>query len=226
MASKLSLIIPCYNEEAKIATCLANLENVPDIDEILFADGGSTDGTVSIIQKHYPVIHTGKGRAIQMNTAAKEAAGDIFWFSHADSLLPAEGPALIKKAIEDGARFCCFHISFDYQGPWMKTNTRRSNIRAQKHKIAFGDQGIVLTRELFNEIGGFPELPLMEDYELSLRLKKKGVPLRVLPASIRTSGRRYEKPPLRTMLKMIKLRVLYRLGYDIEKIAQMYKDVR
>ena len=109
----------------------------------------------------------------------------------------------------------------------MGCNTYFSNRRAKKGRIAFGDQGIFMTRELFLQQNGFPDLPLMEDYELSLRMKRQHIPLVVLDSTIITSGRRYQRRfPLLTMGKMFWLRCLYRLGVDPQKIADMYRDIR
>ncbi len=224
---KLSLIIPIYNESAVIGRCLANLGKLRGEVEVLFADGGSTDDTLQKIGDAYRVISCPKGRAKQMNTAAREATGDILWFSHSDSVLPADAVEQILAAAEKGARFGCFHIGFDYDGPFMKCNTFNSNLRAKFWHIAFGDQGIFMERNLFLEQGGFPDLPIMEDFELSRRMKKQRVPLVVLPGQIITSGRRYQTNyPLLTMWRMFYLRCCYRAGMDINEIARRYRDIR
>ena len=224
---KISLIIPIYNESAKIAACLEQLEKLPGDWEILFADGGCSDDTLTQIGGKYPVIACPKGRAKQMNCAAKHATSDVIWFVHCDSRLPVDAHAQISDAIEKGAQFGCFHIAFDYSGPFMGCNTYLSNRRAKKNHIAFGDQGIWMQRELFLQQGGFPDLPIMEDYELSRRMKQQKIPLYVLPGCIVTSGRRYEKRfPLWTMWQMFWLRYLYHAGVDINEIARRYKDIR
>lgn len=224
---RISLIIPVYNESALIERCLANLAELSGEVEILFADGGSTDGTLETIAGHYPVIRCPKGRARQMNAAAEQSSGDVLWFSHCDSVLPSDALEQIRAAVSGGARFGCFHIGFDYQGPLMWCNTFNSNLRAKLWHIAFGDQGMFMTRELFVHAGGFPDLPIMEDYEFSRRMRREGVRLQVLPGRILTSGRRYRTDhPLRTMWKMFYLRCLYRAGVDIDKIARQYRDVR
>ena len=223
---KVSLIIPVYNESGKIRACMDNIAGVDGLHEVIFADGGSTDGTPDIIGGRYRVLRCGKGRARQMNAAAKEAAGDILWFSHCDSLLPKDGAEEIIAAVNAGARFGCFHIGFDYDGPFMGCNTFFSNRRARQG-IAFGDQGIWIRRELFLSLGGFPELPIMEDYEFSLRMKERGIPIRFLPGRIITSGRRYREGfPLFTMWNMYRLRQMYRAGVDISEIAERYRDIR
>ncbi len=224
---KLTLIIPIYNESAVIGRCMDNLRALQGEVEILFADGGCTDDTLAQIGDAFRVIPCPRGRARQMNAAAEAAGGDILWFSHCDSLLPSDGPAQILSAVEKGARFGCFHIGFDYDGPFMKCNTFNSNLRATFWHIAFGDQGIFMTKELFRAQGGFPDLPIMEDFELSRRMKKQKIPLTVLPGRIITSGRRYQtNHPLLTMWQMFFLRCCYRAGMDIDEIARRYRDIR
>ena len=224
---KLSLIIPIYNERSTIDACLDNLDRLEGEVEVLFADGGSTDGTRERIGDRYPVLSCPKGRAAQMNAAARAAGGEVLWFAHCDCLLPPDGPTQIGRAVAGGARFGCFHIAFDYRGPFMGCNTYFSNRRARRGRIAFGDQGIFVERALFWEVGGFPPLPIMEDYELSRRMKRRGEPLAVLPGTILTSGRRYRGEfPLWTMARMFYLRCLYRAGVDIDTIARKYRDIR
>ena len=221
---KISIIVPIYNESAKIETFLKELEQLKGDFEVLFADGGSMDDTLSKIPDTYRVILCGKGRAVQMNTAAKEAVGDYLWFVHCDSRLPKDA---IQQISASKGQFGCFHIGFDYDGPFMKCNTFMSNRRAIMDHIAFGDQGIWMERKLFLEQGGFPELPIMEDYEFSRRMKRQKIKLHVLPGRIITSGRRYQTDhPLKTMWSMIWLRHLYRQGMDIQEIARRYKDIR
>ena len=223
---KISLIIPIYNESKTIGGMLRQLENLPGDWEILFADGGSSDDTLEQIGTRYTVLHAPKGRANQMNFAAKQATSHVLWFVHCDSHLPADAHAQIAAAVEKGAKWGCFHIGFDYDGPFMGCNTYFSNRRAKKG-IAFGDQGIWIGRELFEEVGGFPDLPIMEDYEFSLELQRRNIPICQLPGQIITSGRRYEKKfPLLTMWQMFYLRCLYRRGVDIQEIARRYKDIR
>ena len=221
---KITLIVPIYNESSTIEAMLSQLDALPGDWEILFADGGSTDDTLARIGSRYPVLQCPKGRANQMNFAAKQASADVMWFVHCDSRIPMDAHGQISAAVEKSAQWGCFHIGFDYNGPFMSCNTYLSNRRARKG-IAFGDQGIWVRKSLFEEKGGFPDLPIMEDYEFSRRMK--GIPICQLPGTIITSGRRYEKRcPLITMWQMFYLRCLYRSGVDIQEIARRYRDIR
>jgi len=223
---KISMIIPIYNESRTIGNMLKQLDALPGDWEILFADGGSSDDTLAQIADRFRVLHAPKGRANQMNFAAKQAASDYIWFVHCDSRLPSDAHAQISAAAQRGEKWGCFHIGFDYDGPFMGCNTYFSNRRAKKG-IAFGDQGIWVKKDIFAEMGGFPDLPIMEDYEFSRRMKAAKIPICQLPGRIITSGRRYEKKfPLITMWQMFYLRCLYRSGVDIREIARRYKDIR
>lgn len=222
---KITVVIPIYNESATVAGMLSQLDALPGDWDVRFADGGSTDDTLEKIGSRYPVIPCPKGRANQMNRAAEDAE-EIIWFVHCDSVLPADAHAQISRAVENGAEWGCFHIGFDYDGPFMGCNTYLSNRRARRG-IAFGDQGIWARRDLFEKMGGFPSLPIMEDYEFSLCMKRAGIPITQLPGRIVTSGRRYRTGhPLMTMWQMFHLRCLYRRGTDINEIARRYRDIR
>ena len=176
---KISMILPIYNESSTIDGMMDQLRALPGDWEILFADGGSRDGTVQRIGTEFPVLKSPKGRAAQMNDGAARASGEILWFVHCDSRLPEDAHSQIQAAAEAGAAWGCFHIGFDYNGPFMGCNTFFSNRRARRG-IAFGDQGIWIRRELFLSLGGFPELPIMEDYEFSLRMKERGIPIQAV----------------------------------------------
>ena len=223
---KISMILPVYNESKTIEKMLRQLNDLPGDWEILFADGGSQDDTNEKIGTRYRVLKSPKGRAKQMNHGAANASSEILWFVHCDSGLPKDAHEQISRAIEAGALWGCFHIGFDYNGPFMGCNTYFSNRRARKG-IAFGDQGIWVKKDIFDAMGGFPDLPIMEDYEFSLRMQMQNLPICQLPGRIITSGRRYEKRfPLITMWQMFHLRCLYRQGMDIQEIAKRYKDIR
>ena len=142
---KISMILPIYNESSTIDGMMDQLRALPGDWEILFADGGSRDGTVQRIGTEFPVLKSPKGRAAQMNDGAARASGEIVWFVHCDSRLPEDAHSQIQAAAESGAAWGCFHMGFDYDGPFMGCNTFFSNRRARQG-IAFGDQGIWIRR--------------------------------------------------------------------------------
>ncbi|MEG1971657.1 MAG: TIGR04283 family arsenosugar biosynthesis glycosyltransferase [Oscillospiraceae bacterium] len=219
---KLSIIIPTFNEKDKIDSLLLQLSKLQGDFEVLFGDGGSCDGTVEKIQKKYAVIMSPKGRAKQMNMAALHSTGEVLLFLHCDCRLPDDAIMQIQKAVDEGFKFGCFKIKFDSNKFLMKCCGFFSNIRVRLRRIAFGDQGIFITKKLFNEIGGFPDLPIMEDYRLSIMLKRR-CPLCQINSAITASARKFEKEGiLHTMWKMQKLQYAFRHGGDIYRIAGLY----
>lgn len=226
--SSISVIIPLYNEAKTIVRMQDQLEPLRNKCEILFVDGGSTDGTLELIRSHFKVIQSQKGRASQMNAGAKASHGDILFFLHCDSELPAHLLAEIRVVM---MRYNagCFGIAFHSKNFFMFTCRVISNHRVKDRKVMFGDQGIFVDRELFFKVGMFPEIPIMEDYEFSLTLKKQKVKLGMARSRIYTSDRRFPKgtlPKLRLMWKMNRLRKMYRDQRPIEIIDRMYRDVR
>ena len=226
--SKISIIIPIYNESRTIEKMQTQLLPLRGKCEILFVDGGSTDDTLEKISPRFQVIRSEKGRAWQMNKGAEQSTGDILFFLHCDSELPDHPLERMRKVMRD-YRAGCFGIAFHSRNFFMFTCRVISNHRIKDRKVMFGDQGIFLDRDLFFEAGRFPEIPIMEDYQFSLTLKEMGVKLGMADRRIYTSDRRFPKgtiPKLKLMWRMNRLRKMYRDQEDIEKIAQMYRDVR
>ena len=220
-----SIIIPVYNEEKTIGALLDTLAPIKDKAEILFVDGGSSDKTRDLIPQEYTVLTGVKGRARQMNYGAECSHGDVIFFLHCDSVLPEHAIDEIEEVMKT-YQVGCFGVKFPSKHPWMLYCRIMSNRRARKG-IVFGDQGIFIKRELLFEQGGFPDMPIMEDYQFSLDLKAKNILIGMTKNRICTSDRRFKKGGRwRTMCYMRWLRRLYRNGTDIEKIAQLYKDIR
>ena len=225
---KISIIIPVFNEEKTIEKLLKTLEPLKGRCEILFVDGGSTDKTLELLGEEYPVLHSEKGRAKQMNLGAQQSTGEVLFFLHCDSEVPATALEEIE-AVMKNHRAGCFGIAFHSWNFFMFTCRVISNHRIKDRKVMFGDQGIFVERELFFEAGMFPNLPIMEDYQFSLTLKELGIRLGITKHRIYTSARRFEGntvTKLRIMWKMNRLRAMYRDGVPIEEIAKQYKDVR
>ena len=229
----ISFIIPTYNEEKTIEGLLRTLEPLRKGGaEIIFSDGGSRDRTLELIPKDrgYRVIRAEKkGRAAQMNEGACSSRGEYLFFLHCDSELPEGAEEELRKVLsryEAG----CFGIDFREKKNLFKYTCKWiSNHRVKDRKVMFGDQGIFLTRELFFKAGGYREIPIMEDYQLSLTLKAMGVPLGMTKHRIYTSPRRFQGntfQKLRTMWQMNRLRAAYRKGVSPEVLAKRYRDIR
>ncbi len=223
---RVSIIIPVYNEEKTIRKLLRTLEPVKEKAEILFVDGGSTDRTLSLLPEEYKVVKGPKGRAWQMNLGAEKSRGNVLFFLHCDSELPKDAIEQIERVMRK-YQVGCFGIAFHSKNIWMKCCQIISNHRIKDRKVMFGDQGIFIRRKLFFEMGGFPKLPIMEDYQFSLTLKEMGFKIGIAKKRIYTSDRRFkEGGRLKVMWKMNRLRAMYRRGVEIEKIADLYRDVR
>ena len=221
--AKISIIIPCYKEGDTLSTMEEQLRPYKEQAEILFADGGENH-----FSGEYKVVPCPKGRAKQMNTAAKEASGDILFFLHCDSVLPKGFLEEIREALRK-TPVACFGIRFSPSTPLMMICSFISNHRVYDRKVMFGDQGIFLGRELFFQMGGFPNLPLMEDYQFSLNLKSRGIPMGLCKKRLITSERRFSGSffhKLSIMWKMNRLRARYRKGEDINALAKEYRDIR
>lgn len=221
----ISVIIPVLNEELVIPGLLGMLDGLLGEKEVLFVDGGSTDATLSLLQGR-KLLHSEKGRAKQLNMGSLHAKGETLFFLHADSILEKDALLRIEKSREEGALYGCLRIHFDKDSLLMKNNAFFSHLRAKVGRTPFGDQGIFIDRDLFYQMGSFPEMALMEDYAFTRRLKRRGVPLTLLDSTITTSARRYGKHPLKTMAKMFYLRHLFRRGVDPSILERHYRDRR
>ena len=223
----ISIIIPVLNEEKTIGKNLERLIKLRGQKEIIVVDGGSIDNTIEIADKYARVIKSAKGRGRQMNAGAKASKGNILWFVHSDSILDADGIAEIEKTIKNGYIGGCFKLYFyDLDTKFMRFVSNSSNKRAKYLKLIFGDQGIFMKRDIFENLGGYKDVELMEDWEFSKRIHRLGK-MKVLDKRIGTSGRRFEKGgQVKTLLKMHKIKLLYILGMPTDKLARIYTEVR
>ena len=187
-------------------------------------DGGSCDETMALARPlSDQVISSECGRARQMNRGAALASGDILLFLHADTQLPENGLLLIQSALSAKKTWGRFDVRLSGQHPLFRVIEKMMNWRSSFSGISTGDQAIFVLRDQFERIGGFPEQLLMEDVELSRRLKKI-VPPFCIRTPLTTSSRRWEQRGIfTTILLMWRLRFLYWLGVDARKLAKMYR---
>lgn len=219
-----SIIIPVLNEEVSIKILLNQLQLYRNLGhEVIVVDGGSKDKTVSISESLADiVIQSPPGRAIQMNAGAAQANNNILWFLHADTLLPENAIEKIESALSMN-EWGRFNIKLSGTNILFRIIEVMINIRSCLSGIATGDQGIFVKRNTFNAIGGYSELPLMEDVDLSKKLKAFSRSV-CLKEKLTTSSRRWEKYGIfTTVLLMWKLRLLFWLGVSAERLAQQYK---
>jgi len=218
----ISVIVPVLNEEESIGEVIRKLKE-NDV-EIVVADGGSADRTVAICEREgIIVVPSEPGRARQMNAGASAAAGNIFLFLHADTRLPDGFEDRVKEAVLEGAVAGAFLFGTDMKTASMGVIENATHFRAYRLGIVFGDQAIFATREAFFRAGGYPEQPIMEDYELWKRLGRVGK-RSLIPLSATTSARKWEKQGTwRTTLINQAVTWLYILGVGPERLAKWYR---
>ncbi len=225
MKPPLSIVLPALDEAAGIEATLQALEPLRARGvEIVLADGGSGDGTPALAAPWVDaVLQAPRGRALQMNAGAAAARGAVLLFLHADTRLPALADLQVLRAVAGGARWGRFDVRIEGRPAMLRVVATLMNLRSRLSGIATGDQAIFVTREAFDRVGGFPVQPLMEDIELSRRLKRLSRPA-CLRERASTSGRRWEQRGVwRTIFLMWRLRWRYWRGDSPSRLAQAYR---
>jgi rSAM/selenodomain-associated transferase 2 len=220
VAQRLSVVIPALNEARGIRAALEALAPLRARGhEVIVADGGSTDGTVQLASGFCTqVLNAPRGRALQMNAAARAATGEMLIFLHADTRLPPQADELVQASLK-AHLWGRFDVEIDGRHPLLKVVACGMNLRSRLTGIATGDQAIFVRREAFP---GYPEIALMEDVAFCRRLKRLGPPACRREKAL-TSGRRWEeRGVLRTILLMWRLRLMYFLGADPEVLSRIY----
>lgn len=225
---KLSIIMPCLNEAQQIETSLQTLQALRSHGhEIIVCDAGSTDNTRQLATPLCDTfLQADKGRALQMNAGAAQASGDVLCFLHADTLSPQHLDEHIFQALQQShSVWGRFNIRLSGQHPAFRLIERLINLRSCFSGVASGDQGIFIYRSVFNRLGGYKTIALMEDIELSKRLRKISKPACIKQVNLLTSSRRWEEHGiLYTVLLMWKLRLKYFLGSNPQQLASEYRD--
>ncbi|MFQ5894362.1 MAG: TIGR04283 family arsenosugar biosynthesis glycosyltransferase [Nitrospinota bacterium] len=223
----ISIILPVLNEATTIEETLDALDGLEGEREVIVVDGGSADGTAELAAPRARVLRAPRGRARQMNAGARAARGEALLFLHSDTRLPPGALRLVAEALRDPA--CVgggFRHRFDREGAYLRFTSRLANWRARFLGLFFGDQGQFARREVFEQVGGFPDVPLFEDWELSRKLRARGK-LVLLPEAVLTSARRVERWGMgRALLTWYGLGCLYLLGVPPERLARFYGDIR
>jgi rSAM/selenodomain-associated transferase 2 len=217
--SRISIIMPVLNESANLQRAIESTQPSDNI-EVIVVDGGSTDDTCQVAAAlGVQVIVSPAGRSKQMNLGAAAATGDILLFLHGDSRLPLGFDRLIRQVmsgkeapIAGGASEAiagAFRLGIDAPQRSLRWVERGVNWRSQVCQMPYGDQGIFLSAKVFQEIGGFPDLPIMEDFELIRRLRQRGK-ISIVPQPVMTSARRWLQ---KGILKTTSINQLMVLGY-------------
>lgn len=223
----ISIIIPTFNEADTIGGTIEHLRPWGNMIEIIVVDGGSSDGTTGLIPAGIKLIQAPRGRAVQINAGARQAAGKVLLFLHSDTRLPHDFLPQIELAVADHSVVGgAFKVKFGHPGLFFDLTSLGSNLRASLSGIYFGDQAIYAQRDIFNKLGGFPAVELMEDWEFSRRLRRAGKTM-LLPGPVITSARRWLiHGKWRTAWLMHKIKLLYLFGVSPAGLKRMYSDRR
>ena len=222
-APRISVIVPTLNEQACLAATLDALALAPG-DELIVVDAGSTDGTPGIARRFTSRFYQGpRGRARQMNHGARYAQGDILLFLHADTLLPADGLDAVRQALQQpGTVGGAFRLIITPATPALRLVAWGTNLRSRFGGLPYGDQALFVSRHVFEELGGYDDVPFMEDIRLVQALRRRGR-LVILPQAVATSGRRWQQDGvLFTTVRNIVLMTLYFCGVQPASLKRWY----
>ncbi len=223
---KISVIIPVLNETKILEKTLSQLQPELKSHELIVVDGGSTDDSVGIAEKYGKVIVSGRGRAKQLNAGAAVATGDILIFLHADIWLESGALTAVVSALSSGYVGGGFRQKIDGKCFLYRLIEIAGNMRGKYLKVFYGDSGIFLARTDFEKIGGFPDVPILEEMEFSKDLRRLGKTILLTP-HIHISPRRWEaRGIVRTTLNNWFITLLYFFGVSPEKLARLYRHIR
>ncbi len=225
----ISIIVPVLHEAAGINRAISRLRELNERDgfEIVVVDGDPARGTISAIaDSGVRMLSSEKGRARQMNCGAGIARGDVLLFLHADTVLPPDALSLIRGAMDDSRIVAgAFDLGFDTDRRIFRITEKYVFFRTRLTRVPFGDQAIFIRKAYFDRIGGYREFPLMEDVDLMKRIRKGGRRIRIIPAKVRTSPRRYDREGIvYGTIRNWLLQILFALGVSPERLAKWYRS--
>jgi rSAM/selenodomain-associated transferase 2 len=224
MERRIAVIIPALDEAPTIVESIESAWRA-GVSEVVVADGGSRDDTAALARAAGAVVtESRRGRGRQLNTGAAATRADVLLFLHADTTLPPSAAREIRDAVVSGAAFGGFRIRFREPLRRLRFVATLINLRSRLTRSPWGDQGQWVLREIFETTGGFLEEPIMEDYEMALRMKRLGR-TQILPSPVTTSGRRFlRKGLLRTSMINWWIVLSWRLGVPAETLARLYRE--
>lgn len=223
----ISVIIPVYEEGETINDTVRHLRQLAGDGgvEIVVVDGGPGQRTLPVIEdRDVLAVSSRAGRGIQMNEGAARAQGDTFLFLHADTRLPENGFNAVRRAVQDGAAAGAFSLAIDSRSFGLSVVALFANIRCRLERVPYGDQAQFLRASTFRALGGFAPIPLMEDVEFFRRIRRRRIPVSILPEKVTTSSRRWDNEGiLRRTLKNWRLRLRYAFGAAPDTLAAEYR---
>lgn len=227
MNLNISIIIPVLDEAAIINRIIDSIYGIPyQYFEVIVADGSPYGETINAIKRvEVKKVISVKGRPQQMNEGAAHAGGDILLFLHADTLLPNGAMQNISSVMEKGDFVGgAFDLGILSDRPVFRVIETVASLRSRVTKIPYGDQAIFIRKDYFHQIGGFGDMPIMEEVDLMQKIKRRGDRIFIIPDKVRTSPRRWEKEGvLYCTLRNWTLMTLYLLGFPAEKLVKFYK---
>ncbi len=218
--------MPILNEAKILEKTLTKLQDELKNHELIIVDGGSTDGSIEIAEKYGRVVESDRGRAKQLNAGAKAASGSVFVFLHADVWLEEDALCTVMRTLSSGYVGGGFLQKIDGKNPLYRIIEFTANLRGKYQKIFYGDSGIFLSKKDFERLGGFPDVPIMEEIAFSKNMRKLGKTKMIKPR-IHISPRRWQvKGIIRTTLTNWFITLLYNCGCPLERLAKLYQDIR
>jgi len=222
----ITIIIPVLNEEEILTKNYDHFTDLGKDAEIIFVDGGSSDRTIELASRLGKVVKSKRGRARQLALGVKEAKGDALLFLHADCYIKSNALFNACKCMGNGAIGGCFTQRLDSDLPIYRKIEYKGNKRARNRKIFSGDQGIFVRKDIFFALGGFPEVPVLEDILFSKKLRKAGR-VEVLDDKIYVSARRWQKEGFfKTNTLYTIMSILFLLHVPLGIIKVIYRDIK